>query len=190
MVDFRSENPRTIAVPSITPLDPGDLEGGFVRMMKRFHLSGTLTGDLEADAYLRQDANALLLGLLYDQRVRAEFAFTGPLRLRERLGHLDLCRIAQMPLETLQQLFAEKPAVHRFTHRMAELTQAVAQQLCIHYAGQAAQLWADGAPLAEVKARVQALPGFGKDKLTKLPYVLHYFGHRDWSRELPLARHL
>ncbi len=100
MVDFRSGNPRTIAVPSITPLDPGDLEGGFVRMMKRFHLSGTLTGDLEADAYLRQDANALLLGLLYDQRVRAEFAFTGPLRLRKRLGHLDLCRIAQMPLET------------------------------------------------------------------------------------------
>ncbi|SHL02155.1 hypothetical protein [Rhodothermus profundi] len=168
----------------IPPLDPGDLEGGFVRMMHRFHLAGTLTGDPEADAYLRQDANAVLLGLLYDQRVRAEFAFTGPIRLRNRLGHLDLSRIAAMPLETLQRLFAEKPAVHRFTNRMAALTQAVAHSLCRHYNGQAAQLWADGAPLPEVQARVARLPGFGADKLRKLPYVLHYFGHRDFSQTL------
>ncbi len=171
-------------LPSIPPLDPGDLEGGFVRMMERFHLAGTLTGDPEADAYLRQDANAVLLGLLYDQRVRAEFAFTGPIRLRERLGHLDLCRIAQMPLTELQRLFAQKPAVHRFTNRMAELTQAVARHLCTYYGGQAARLWADGASLTEIQARVRKLPGFGKDKLRKLPYVLHYFGHRDFSQTL------
>ena len=173
-----------VSVPVIVPLDPGDLEGGFVRMMGRFHLSGTLTGDPEADAYLRQDANAVLLGLLYDQRVRAEFAFTGPIRLRDRLGHLDLCRIAQMPRDTLQRLFAEKPAVHRFTNRMAELTQAVARHLCTHYGGQASQLWADNAPLEVLRTRVSKLPGFGQDKLRKLPYVLHYFGHRDFSKEL------
>lgn len=153
-------------------------------MMSRFHLSGTLTGDPEADAYLRRDANAVLLGLLYDQRVRAEFAFTGPIRLRDRLGHLNLCRIAQLPLEDLQRLFAEKPAVHRFTNRMAQLTQAVARHLCAFYEGQAAQLWAHGASLAEVQRRLAQLPGFGQDKLQKLPYVLHYFGHRDFSREL------
>jgi uncharacterized HhH-GPD family protein len=177
-----------VDAPVITPLDPGDLEGGFVRMMGRFHLYGTLTGDPEADAYLRRDANAVLLGLLYDQRVRAEYAFTGPLRLRNRLGHLDLCRIAPMPLEELQRLFAQKPAVHRFTNRMAELTQAVARHLCTYYGGQAVQLWADGAPLSEIQARVRALPGFGEDKLRKLPYVLHYFGHRDCSHEVPVAQ--
>ncbi len=173
-----------VSAPTIAPLDPGDLEGGFVRMMGRFHLSGTLTGDPEADAYLRRDANAVLLGLLYDQRVRAEFAFTGPIRLRDRLGHLDLCRIAQMPRAELQRLFAEKPAVHRFTNRMAALTQAVAHHLCTHYGGQASRLWADGASLAEIRQRVARLPGFGEDKLRKLPYVLHYFGHRDFCQEL------
>ena len=168
---------------TIKHLDYGDLEGGLVRMMERFKTEGTLTGDPAADDYLRHDANAALLGLLYDQRVRAEYAFTGPQRLQERLGHLDLTRIAAMDLEELRERFAEKPAVHRFTNKMAEQTHQLAVLVTEQYGGDAARLWNDGAPFAEVEQRVRKLPGFGVQKAAKLKYVLHYFGHRDFSGE-------
>ncbi|WP_028566892.1 HhH-GDP family DNA glycosylase [Salisaeta longa] len=165
----------------ITPIDYGDLKGGLARMMDRYADEGTLTGDVADDEALRDDPNAALLGLLYDQRVRAEFAFTGPIRLKERLGHLDMEKIADMDFEAFQTLFAEKPAVHRFTNKMAENTQKVAAHLAEHYDGNAANLWNDGADLATVEKRVRKLAGFGKGKASKVKYVLHYFGHRDFS---------
>ena len=166
----------------ITALDYGDLEGGLVRMMDRFKEEGTLTGDFEADEYLRADPNAALLGLLYDQRVRAEFAFTGPHRLRERLGHLGMEKIAAHDPDAFRALFAEKPAVHRFTNKMAENTQQFARRLADDYDGSAANLWNDGAGLKTVEKRVRTLRGFGPQKTAKVKYVLHYFGHRDFSR--------
>jgi uncharacterized HhH-GPD family protein len=165
----------------VTHIDYGTLEGGLVRMMERFKEKGTLTGDFEADQYLRDNPNAALLGLLYDQRVRAEYAFTGPHRLRDRLGHLDMARIAAMDPEALRSAFAEKPAVHRFTNKMADTTQAVASILAERYDGDAANLWRDGADFPTLKKRVKALPGFGDEKAGKIKYVLHYFGHRDFS---------
>ena len=165
----------------ITHIDYSDLSGGLVRMMDRFKEEGTLTGDVEDDDRLREDPNAALLGLLYDQRVRAEFAFTGPLRLKDRLGHLDMAKIAAMDFDVFQEQFAEKPAVHRFTNKMAENTQKVAQKLAEEYDGNAANLWNDGADLDTIEKRLQKLPGFGPGKASKIKYVLHYFGHRDFS---------
>ncbi len=165
----------------ITHLDWGNLQGGLVRMMGRFRKGGTLTGDPGDDQFLHDHPNAVLLGLLYDQRVRAEYAFTGPIRLHERLGHLDAAKIAAMPFDDFQPLFAEQPAVHRFTNKMAENTQKVAGILADEYDGDAANLWNDGAGVATIEKRVRKLPGFGKGKASKIRYVLHYFGHRDFS---------
>ena len=165
----------------ITALDYGDLKGGLVRMMDRFREEGTLTGDIKADDYLREDPNAALLGLLYDQRVRAEFAFTGPHRLRARLGHLDMRKIADHDPDAFRALFAEQPAVHRFTNKMADNTQALARRLADDYDGSAANLWNDGVTPDTVEKRVRTLRGFGPQKSAKVKYVLHYFGHRDFS---------
>lgn len=167
----------------IVHLDYSHFEGGLVRMMDRFKEEGTLTGSLEDDDYLREDGNAALLGLLYDQRVRAEYAFTGPHRLRTRLGHLDMRRIAAHDADEFRVLFAEPPAVHRFTNKMADTTRAVAQILVDEYEGNAANMWRDGVDFATVEKRVRRLPGFGREKAMKLKYVLHYFGHRDFSGE-------
>lgn len=165
----------------VKQLDWGDLEGGLVRMMERFLREGTLTGDIEADDYLRKDPNAALLGLLYDQRVRAEYAFTGPHRLRERLGHLNMKKIARMDVEDLRTVFAEKPAVHRFTNKMCEMTHALSNVLADEYGGNAANLWKDDVDFPMIEQRARNLPGFGPQKAEKLKYVLHYFGHRDFS---------
>lgn len=166
----------------ITHIDYSHLEGGLVRMMNRFKEEGTLTGEVEEDDFLRADPTAALLGLLYDQRVLAEYAFTGPIRLKERLGHLDLRKIAEMDLEELRAHFAEKPAVHRFTNRMAEYTHKLAKKIAADYDGDCTHIWSADADLATIEARVRELPGFGPQKAAKIRFVLHYFGHRDFSQ--------
>ena len=160
--------------------DYSGLEGGLKRMLDRLQAEGTATKDPEADRLLRDDANAVVLGLLYDQRVLAETAFCGPLKLRQRLGHLDMARLAAMDRDALQAAFTETPAVHRFTNKMVDQTQAVARVLAEQYGGDAAGLWAEGA-CHEVEARARELPGFGPMKAMKLKYCLYYFGHRDLS---------
>ena len=171
---------QTMPYPK-TLLDYGKLEGGLVRMMERYRTEGTMTKDAEADQYLMDDPNAALLGMLYDQRVLAESAFTGPMRLRDRLGHLDMAKIAAMDADKLREAFAEKPAVHRFVNVMADRTQQVAQIVVDEYDGDAANMWNDGVHFDVIQKRLIALPGFGKMKAYKMKFVLHYFGHRDFS---------
>ncbi len=166
------------------PLDTGDLEGGLVRMMERYHTDGTLTGESEEDAFVADSATAALLGLLFDQRVRAEFAFTGPKRLHDRLGHLDLVQISGMAPDALAEQFAILPAVHRFTNKMADMTVKLAVHVRDEMNGDPSALWNDGCDAATLSKRVKALPGFGKDKSKKMVYVLHYFGFRDFSGEM------
>ncbi|HAY36038.1 MAG: hypothetical protein HOC28_05160 [Bacteroidetes Order II. Incertae sedis bacterium] len=164
-----------------TLLDYGTLDGGLVRMMERFKTEGTLIGDEASDRFIMDRPEAALLGMLYDQRVRAEYAFTGPQRLMERLGHLDMHKIATTDLDELREMFAEKPAVHRFTNVMAERTRDIAQIIVSDYEGKTEKLWDDGASFDVIQKRLIKLPGFGKMKAQKMRFVLHYFGYRDLS---------
>ena len=54
-----------------------------------------LTGNPQADALLADDGNALLLGMVLDQQVPMEKAFSGPAVIAERMGgRLDVAAIA------------------------------------------------------------------------------------------------
>ena len=150
-------------------------------MMDRFKTEGSLIGDKESDQFIMDHPNAALLGMLFDQRVRAEYAFTGPIRLFERIGHLDMKRIASIDLETITEAFAEKPAVHRFTNVMAERTLAIAQIVTEQYDADASNMWNKDVSFEVIQKRLMALPGFGKMKAYKMKFVLHYFGYRDFS---------
>ena len=86
-----------------------------------------------------------------------------------------------MDVDELREIFAERPTVHRFTNKMAEYTHNVAQIIVSDYKGRAANMWNDGTDFATISKRVEKLPGFGKAKAAKMKYVLHYFGHRDFS---------
>ncbi len=164
-------------------IDFSTVGGGLGRMMERFVDTGTLTGDESEDAFISASPTAAILGLLFDQRVRAEVAFTGAKRLHDRLGHLDLAIIADMNEEALRETFAESPAVHRFSNKMADTTRQVARFLVDRYDGKPERLWNDGAAVNVIEKRIQELPGFGPGKAAKIKYVLHYFGFRDFSGE-------
>lgn len=123
-----------------------------------------VTGDDEADELLNTDALALLVGMLLDQQVPMEWAFRGPATLRERLGHLDPTRIAAMEPEQLEEAFRQKPALHRFPGSMANRTHQLCVHLVEHHGGDARDIWAGIDDGAEVRRRLQALPGYGKEK--------------------------
>ena len=119
----------------------------------------------EANELLADDPMAQLIGMLLDQQIPMEKAFTSPDVLRERLGGvLDAPTIAGYDSDELEAIFRRPPALHRFPAAMAKRVQTLAQQLVAQYDGDAAAVWEGARTGAEVVARVGALPGFGAQK--------------------------
>lgn len=130
------------------------------------------TGNDEADALLASDPFALLVGFAIDQQVPVPTAFSGPLKLKQRLGTLDPGKIAATDPARLLAVFREKPAIHRFPGSMADRIQQLAQYVEQEYDGDASRLWNEAADGADLRKRIAALPGFGEMKIKALGSVL------------------
>src|SRR5919204_751543 len=127
------------------------------------------TGNDEADALLAHDPMALLIGFALDQQVSVQTAFSGPLKIKQRLGTLDARTLAGTDLEPV---FREKPAVHRFPGTMARRVQDLAAVVADEYGGHAERLWLEAADGAELRRRISSLPGFGEMKIKALGSVV------------------
>ncbi|KOU45134.1 Fe-S cluster assembly protein HesB [Streptomyces sp. MMG1522] len=125
-----------------------------------------ITQSPEADALLGRSPLAALVGMLLDQQVPMEWAFTGPYTLAERMGadDLDAGRIAAYDPDAFTGLFTAKPALHRYPASMAQRVQQLCQFLVAEYDGDASAVWRDAATGGELLKRLNALPGFGKQK--------------------------
>jgi len=130
------------------------------------------TGNEEADALLVQEPLALLIGFALDQQVTVPTAFIGPLKLKQRLGTLKAREIAQTDPSSLEAIFREKPAIHRYPGSMAKRVQELAAVIDDEYDGRAERVWTDAADGDDLRRRISALPGFGKMKVTSLGAVL------------------
>lgn len=120
----------------------------------------------EADELLGRSPLAALVGMLLDQQVPMEWAFSGPYTIAVRMGgdDLDAHAIAAYDPEAFAALLSEKPAVHRYPGSMAKRVQQLCQFLVAHYDGEAAGVWRDVATGAELFKRLTELPGYGKQK--------------------------
>ncbi|WP_338181884.1 HhH-GPD-type base excision DNA repair protein [Candidatus Dormiibacter inghamiae] len=127
-------------------------------------MSITWTGHPEADRLLESDPLALLIGLVLDQQVKMEKAFSGPYELRQRLGHLEAERIARMDPDRLADVFRERPAIHRFPGNMAKRVQQLCQVVTEEYGGQADKVWREASSGEALAQRIGRLPGFGEQK--------------------------
>jgi uncharacterized HhH-GPD family protein len=124
-----------------------------------------LTGNAAADRLLVSDPNAVLLGMVLDQQVTMEKAFTGPAVIAERMGGvLDVGAIAAADPDEFVALCSKPPAVHRFPGSMAGRIQSVCQVLVHDWEGEATNLYAAASTGDELKASIAALPGFGEQK--------------------------
>jgi uncharacterized HhH-GPD family protein len=135
---------------------------------KRLHF----TGNDEADELIAKEPFALLVGFALDQQVPVQTAFTGPLKLKQRLGTLDPGQIAATDPARVEEAFREKPAIHRFPGNMARRVQDLAQVVAEEYGGDARRVWGDAKDADELRRRLAGLPGFGDMKIRALSAVL------------------
>jgi uncharacterized HhH-GPD family protein len=125
-----------------------------------------------ANALLAHDPFALLVGFALDQQVPVPTAFTGPLKLEQRLGTIEPGAVASTDPAKLEAVFREKPAIHRFPGSMAQRVQELARTVVDKYDGHAEQLWKSAKDGDELRARIEGLPGFGEMKVKALGSVL------------------
>jgi uncharacterized HhH-GPD family protein len=130
------------------------------------------TGDDEADRLLAEEPLALLVGFVLDQQVTVQKAFSGPLVLRRRLGTLDAATIAGTDPGELEELFRERPAIHRFPGNMARRVQELCAAVAEDYGGRAERVWLEAESGEELKRRLLALPGIGPMKTGSLLAIL------------------
>ena len=122
------------------------------------------TGDPEADAFLGASPLALMIGFVLDQQVTVQKAFSSPLELSKRLGGLDATAIAAMDPAELEEVFREKPALHRFPANMARRMQEFCAAIASEYDGDAAAVWNGARDGADLEQRLLALPGHRRDE--------------------------
>jgi uncharacterized HhH-GPD family protein len=130
------------------------------------------TGNDDADRLLGAEPLALLIGFALDQQVTVPTAFSGPLKLKQRLGRLDAAAIAGMDPAELETVFRERPVVHRFPASMAKRVQELCAVIAEEYGGDAERVWREAADTDDLRRRISALPGFGEMKVKTLASVL------------------
>ena len=123
-----------------------------------------LTGEPAADRVLDQHPFALLVGMMLDQQYPMEHAFRGAWKVLDRFGTLDPAAIAAAEPEQFAALCSQPPAIHRYPKAMAARLQEVATLVQSRYDGDASRLWIEATTGRELLARVQELPGFGRQK--------------------------
>lgn len=123
-----------------------------------------ITGIARADALLNRDGTALLIGMLLDQQVPMQWAFTGPNTIRERLGHIDAKRIAALDVDDFVSICCEKPAIHRFPASMARRIHAMCTVIATTYRGKGSNIWAGIDDAEELFRRLRTLPGYGEEE--------------------------
>lgn len=131
--------------------------------MAQLHFSG----NQRADQLISDDPLALLIGMVLDQQITIEQAFRGPAVLVDRLGitiPIDPNHIAAIDPDALAQAFSQKPSIHRYPASMAARVQELCRVVARQYSGDASEIWRGARDGTELRARLEALPGFGARK--------------------------
>jgi uncharacterized HhH-GPD family protein len=124
-----------------------------------------LSQDPASDKLLSTDPLALLIGMVLDQQIPLERAFSSPKDLKDRLGgKLDATAIANADPDELAAIFAARPALHRFPAANAKRVQELCRIVVDEYGGKADAVWKKAKDGADLYKRVKALPGFGEQK--------------------------
>jgi uncharacterized HhH-GPD family protein len=146
----------------------GDLDAWIslreISMQENVAMSFQMTGLAEADDVLDQYPFALVVGMMLDQQYGMEHAFRGGWKVLSRFGTLDPAAIAAADPEAFKSLCSQPPAIHRFPGSMAARLQELAALVESTYDGDVTRLWTEPSTGQELFRRVQALPGFGKQK--------------------------
>ena len=139
-------------------------------------VGSSFTGDPFADELLASSPEAFLMGVLFTQGIPAERAWAGPWLLMQRLGHLDVERLAA-DREAVAAAIQQPPMLHRFKNTLPTWVSSAARRLLDEYGGDATRIWPDGAHVLDVTERLAAFDGIGRKKAVMAVEILtRHFG--------------
>jgi uncharacterized HhH-GPD family protein len=138
----------------------------------------------EANELIAKDPLALLIGFALDQQITVQTAFAGPLKLKQRIGGLDARAIAGTDPETLENIFRQRPVIHRFPRAMAKRVQELCAYVADEYDGHAERVWTEATDAEDLRRRIGSLPGFGTMKIVGFGSVLAQRFGVETAREL------
>ncbi len=139
-----------LAFQASSPINPADRQP-------------VLTPDPEANAFVLSDDFAFLLAVILDQGIPYERAWGAPLKLKQRLGHLDPARIARS-FDAVHASVQQPPALHRYINSVPMWIVLAAQRVLEVYEGDASAIWNDEPTAAELQRRLQGFQGIGQKK--------------------------
>ena len=125
---------------------------------------GNLIGNKEREL-ITDNMNAFLLGLIADQSVKAELAWSLPHKLSERLK-IEFCvkTIADMELLELEMAIQEKPALHRYPKNIAKYIHSACNKLVHNYNSDAQNIWINNETAKEIVRRLEEFSGISHKK--------------------------
>lgn len=126
-----------------------------------------LRGDLlppEERLMLIENDNAFLFGLISDQSVRAETAWSLPYKLSKRLGHFSVNKmVKESSIAEFQQIIKEKPSLHRYPANIGKYLWLAAEKLVSEYNSSAKNIWTQ-VPAREIVTRLENFAGISHKK--------------------------
>jgi uncharacterized HhH-GPD family protein len=128
-------------------------------------MSIQIAQDPAADELLTNSPFALLIGMMLDQQYPMEHAFAGPQKVVSRFGSFDPAAIAAADPEEFAAMASTTPAIHRYPGSMAGRLQEIARIVVEEYDGDASRIWTEAVDGKDLAKRLQALPGFGAQKV-------------------------
>ena len=148
-----------------------------------------------ADKLLAERPIALMIGMVLDQQVPFERAFSAPYELQQRLGgKLTAKKVADDSIPpSLLEAFTTYRALHRFPGAMAERVQRLCQIVVDEWGGKPERIWETAVERRRARARLKVAAGIrraeGEDLRGAARQAARPAGRRAGARPpLPTAR--
>jgi len=130
----------------------------------------------EAASLVHDDPFAFVLAASLDRGVPAEVAWSYPFWIRERLGHLDPSRIAEMSLEEIDRVLESCPRRPRYRRAASRTVKEIAQLVMSEGHGDARRLWV-GRRAADVHRLFMRVHGIGEGIASMIVELLDRIFH-------------
>lgn len=111
-------------------------------------------------------------GVIFDQGILADRAWEAPRKLKQRLGHLNPHKIADMTEENLKKkIFVAGKSLHRYK-KIANWLIESSKLLVSRYQGSPSKIWNDNPRSDDLQRRFEGFKGIGQKKASMAANIL------------------
>ncbi len=121
---------------------------------------------------LHHHPHAFVLACVMDRQIKAERAWLIPYRISQKLGTFEISELQKLTRAQVRRLMTKPEPLHRFVNTMSDNFHDAVARICETYAGNAANIWRDAPPSANVVYRFLEFRGVGRKIATMAANLL------------------